>query len=214
MYKAIIFDFDGTLVDTLPLYVEAYRDALEKFEFHFEDRKIAETCFGKKEENICANLNISDKVDEFRRLYFQGVEEQFENVKLFDDAFDTLAVLKKRNFDCAVVTFAYRWYIEKMIKKMGIENYFKVVVSNEDVRNPKPNPDAVLVVCNKFKCSPKEAVIIGDSKSDILMGKNAGSTTVLFAPKHHEVYYDFKKLFQCKPNFIIKKLGELKNIIL
>ena len=56
MIKSILFDFDGTLVNTLLLYLEAYNKALKKSGINFSDKKIVNNCFGKKEEEICQNL--------------------------------------------------------------------------------------------------------------------------------------------------------------
>ena len=65
MIKAILFDFDGTLANTLPYYVKAYDQALQKLGFKWDERIIVQNCFGKKELDICKSLGMPEKTEEF-----------------------------------------------------------------------------------------------------------------------------------------------------
>lgn len=213
MIKAIFFDLDGTLVNTLPLYIESYDKALKEHGFVFSDKKIVGTCFGKTEENICKNLDIPNKTTEFTKTYFAGVENHFNKAKLFEGTLEFLDLCVERQIKLAVISFAYRWYVDKMIKKHSLSKYFPIVIGYEDVKKPKPDPEAVFLACNKLEISPEDTMTVGDSKSDILMGKQANSKTVLFRPSNYNLFYDLETIKKANPDKIIQNLQQLKRSV-
>lgn len=213
MIKAIFFDFDGTLVDTLPFCVNAYDQALQRIGFKFDEKKIAQTCFGKKEDFICNSLGVPEKTELFAQTYFNAVKELFKNAPLFDNTMDTLNFIKSKGIKVIIITFAYRWYIDQMLKQYGLENYFDLVISRDDVKNPKPNPEAVLKAAEKLGIKPEDTIVVGDSKNDVLMGKSAGSKTVLFTRKEYDLFYDPEELKQTNPDNIVDEIYKLKEII-
>lgn len=79
MIKAVLFDLDGTLVNTLPLYIKAYDKALKEQGFIYNKKEIASTCFGKMPETICNNLGIPHKSEQFGKTYFTGVKNSTLN---------------------------------------------------------------------------------------------------------------------------------------
>jgi len=196
MIKAVLFDFDGTLADTLPFYIKAYDQALQKIGFKFSDKKIAQTCFGKKENVICRFLGVPKKTDEFAQAYFQGVKELFKRAPLFENTIETLNFIKNKGIKIIIITFAYRWYINQMLNQYKLGNYFDFIISTNDVIHAKPSPEAVLKATDRLGIKPDETIVVGDSKSDMLMGKSAGSITVLFTKKGYDLFYDRAKCFR------------------
>lgn len=213
MIKAVLFDFDGTLANSLPYYVKAYDKALRKFGFKFTEKEIGQNCFNKTEETICKNLGIPEKTEEFRKAYFDAVKELSNEVKLFDDCIETLDFLIEKDIKIVIVTFAYRWYINKMIKQYQLDKYINLTISADDVERSKPYPDAVLKAISFLKINTNETIVVGDSINDILMGQAAGSKTVFFAPKEHEAFYDIEKIKSLKPTYVINKILEIRNLI-
>lgn len=214
MIKAVLFDFDGTLADTLPYYIKAYNAALRSVGFVFDEKEIAQKCFGKSEYIICNSLGIPEKTEAFAQAYFSAVKNLFRNAPLFDDTIGVLNFLKNRNIKIIVITFAYRWYIDQMMSQYKLENYFDFIISKDDVTSPKPHPEAVLTAINKLSIMAQATMVIGDSKSDILMGKAAGSKTVLFTRKEYDLFYSFEELKKTNPDFIVTNLGEIKKLVL
>lgn len=214
MIKAVLFDFDGTLADTLPYYIKAYDAALRSVGFVFDEKEIAQKCFGKSEYIICKSLGIPEKTEAFAQAYFSAVKNLFRNAPLFDDTIGVLNFLKNRNIKIIVITFAYRWYIDQMMSQYKLENYFDFIISKDDVTSPKPHPEAVLTAINKLSIMAQATMVIGDSKSDILMGKAAGSKTVLFTRKEYDLFYSFEELKKTNPDFIVTNLDEIKKLVL
>lgn len=214
MIKAILFDLDGVLVNTLLLYIKAYDRALKEQDFTFSKKEIVNTCFGKTEETICKNLGIPDKTEQFRKTYFAGINNHLNEGKLFNGVLEILNLCIERQIKLAIISFNYRWYVDKMVKRLNLDKYFKIIIGFDNVKNAKPDPEAAVLACKRLDIRPFEAVVIGDSKSDILMGKAAGCETVLFYTEGYDLFYDLKVLKESSPDKIIKDFKELKEFLL
>lgn len=208
--KAFLFDFDGTIADTLPYYIKAYRRALDTIGLPGKtDKEIVGLCFGKKEQVVCDELAVPHKVKEFSNSYFQAVRELFPEAPLIPGALELLTTLKEKKVKIAIITFAYRWYIDSMLQHYSLTNIIDVVVSVDDVTKPKPDPEAVLKICKLFSITPEECVVVGDSKSDIMMAKSAGAGSILVHPPSYGLFYDFAVLKESKPDQTISSLAEI-----
>lgn len=209
--KAFLFDFDGTLADTLPFYIQAYRKALESIGvFGKNDREIVTLCFGKKEQAVCDVLGIPNKVQEFSDSYFQAVRELFPKAPLITGALELLRSLKEKQIKIAIITFAYRWYIETMLKQYKLTEMVDLVISTDDVLRPKPDPEAVFKACESFALKPHECTVVGDSKSDIMMAKAAGARSILYHTSSYSLFYDLTVLKESSPDRIVSVLSDIK----
>lgn len=213
MTKALLFDFDGTLADTLPFYIQAYDGALRAIGFTLPEKEIVKLCFGKKEDVVCNTLNVPEKTELFRTTYFEGVKTKFAKAPLFEGVKELLDTLKKRDVKVGIITFAYRWYIDQMVAQYGLAPYVDMVISTDDVKNPKPDPEAVLSFCTRFNLSPEDCIVVGDAKSDILMAQRAGSTSILMHPKHYDLFYDLNNLKTSSPTHIIQNIAQVSAFI-
>lgn len=213
MIKAVLFDIDGTLINSLGNYLEAYTKTLNYYGFKLSNEEIVDRCFGHTEEAICEELGISQKTEEFRDLYFNNVKKGLQKVKLFPDTIYTLGKLKREKAQVGFITFAKNWYVKEISDLFRLNQYAQLEIGFDDVINSKPNPEAVNKACKFFRIENNEALIVGDSKSDILMGKNAGSKTALYTPEENKIYYNFDELIKSNPNFIVKSLKDILNLI-
>jgi len=93
---------------------------------------------------------------------------------LLPGAFENLRALKAQSFKTALATTDSHKRAQESLNKLKIGRYFDVVLGADDVARGKPAPDMILKACKLTKCSPRDAVMVGDSRSDMLMGKNAG----------------------------------------
>jgi HAD superfamily hydrolase (TIGR01549 family) len=214
MIKAVLFDFDGTLADTLPFYIQAYDAALRSVGFILDEKEIAKKCFGKTVYSACKTLGIPEKTEIFGQVFFSAIKDLFKKAPLFDDTIEVLNFLKDHQVKIIVITFALRWYIDQMMDQYTLSKYFDFIISADDVMNPKPQPEAVLKAIDRLQIKPEETLVVGDSKSDIVMGKSAGSKTVLFTRKEYDLFYSFDELKKTNPDLIISNLSQLKKMVL
>lgn len=213
MYKAVFFDFDGTLANDLNFFVKAYDFALKKFDIHLSEEEIAAKCFHRSEEEIAKTFNIQS-AEEFGRYYFEGVDKFINDVPVFPGASSLLYDLQKLEIKLGLVTLAKKWYITKMLKQTGFNTYFKYVVSCDDVKKPKPDPESIYLICKNMQITPANTLFVGDAKGDIIMGKAAGCETALFLPKENKQFYDFEILKLTNPDYIFYNYNDLRKILL
>lgn len=178
--KLAIFDFDGTLIDAYDSIYKTICFICEKLnheKFDFEkvkravgggDLKLISTLFNEKDVKIAHSL--------YRENYLNFLKN---NVKVIDGVYEFLDELKNKNIKIAGATNRARFSLVQLLKETKIEKYFDLVLCAEDVKNPKPDPEMILKIIEKFKVSKKEVFFVGDMDIDYKTGKNAGIDTYI-----------------------------------
>lgn len=190
MIKAVLFDWDGTLAQTLEVWLETFVEAF------------AEVGVYPTEEEICSHFgNLKSHIDlgvpeEDHDRYFKALEAVYERLKevdLYSGAYDALVELKK-NYKVGLVTSSNRNMINEALSNNRLSNFFDVIVSQEDTVKHKPDPEPLFVAMNHLDIQPEECIFIGDSDKDTGAAANANIPIVLYAPDTHLKYYDLEKL--------------------
>ncbi|MEX1052706.1 MAG: HAD-IA family hydrolase [Patescibacteria group bacterium] len=214
MIKAVLFDIDGTIVNSLGNYLQVYKKTINHFGFNFSDSEVADRCFNKSEEDITKGLGIPEKAEEFRYYYFDLTKKTIPSLKLFPDVISTLDFLISKKIQIGLITFAYNWYMYKIVNQFNLAKYTKVIIGFNDVKNAKPNPEAVNKACKILQIKEEDSLVIGDSKNDMLMGKNAGSKTAYYIPEENSKFYNFEAVVnEINPDYQIKKLSEILGLV-
>ncbi len=169
MIKVIVFDLDGVLVDTKMIHYEALNLALEKFKFEkisINDHvKIYDGLpTSKKLEILNKKIKLPKKKFKQINKYKQKITSKIlksrikKNVKLIN-----LIKFLHKNYKIAIATNAIKLTLNICLKQLGINKYVDYKLSNEDVNNPKPNPEIYLRIFLHFGIYPSEAIIFEDS---------------------------------------------------
>ena len=212
MIKAIIFDLDGVLVDTKKIHFEALNAALKKYKF----KKISIDDHVKIFDGLPTNekLKILQKRIGLPKKYFlkinnykQKITAQIlkKNIKKNSEIVKIMKSLHGK-YKIAVATNAVNSTLKICLNKLGISKYIDFKLSNEDIINPKPNPEIYLRIFIKFGIYPSEALIVEDSH----YGREAAiSSGAKLLPIKKIEELDLKKI---KLNLISKKIIEKKNV--
>jgi len=183
MFRAVIFDFDGTIVDSCEAHIESFKRALSKFGLTVEDREIYRG-FGKPARQILleilpqqARAHVDELVKEKR---IQFIETSLE-VRVFDGVEETLRYLKQRGIATALATSADRPSVLRVLSRFGLEGYFDVILSAEDVKAAKPSPDIFILAAERLAVETQECLVVGDSVFDVIAAREAGIKTVAIA---------------------------------
>jgi len=183
MFRAVIFDFDGTIVDSYEAHLESFRKALSKFGLAVDDEEIYRR-FGKPARQILfevlpqqARSHIDELVKE-KRIQFIETSRQ---VRVFDGVKETLRYLKEKGIATALATSADRPSVMRVLSRFGLEEYFDVILSAEDVKAAKPNPDIFIRAAEGLNVGAQECLVVGDSVFDVMAAKEAGIKTVAIA---------------------------------
>lgn len=206
MIKAIIYDFDGTLANTLHLHYQAYKKSLSKLGINLKREEIIKTCFNVKDKDIAKKFKINQKL--FSNYYREQVQKDLTKNKLYANVLKTF---KKIKIPIAIGTYRNRDELEPIIKKIKLDKYCKITVTRDEAQGTKK--DIFMKICKKLNVKPEETLIVGDSESDLMNANKIKAISALFYPNNNKKYYDLKKLKKHKPKFIIKKHEEIIKII-
>ncbi|HEX6746210.1 MAG TPA: HAD family hydrolase [Longimicrobium sp.] len=176
--RAILFDLDGTLIDTYRLYLESYRRALEPFLGHAPtEREMIER--GPSSERRFLLGWLGDERGEachaeFRRHYAELHGAYVDGV--YRGVPEMLAALRAAGYPLGIVTGKARHAWEVTDREMGL-GAFDVVVTDDDVDAGKPDPQGLLSAARAMAVEPGETVYVGDSTVDLAAGRAAGMRT-------------------------------------
>ena len=133
MIKAIIYDFDGTLVDTtLNLHYNAYVYSLSKCGIKASRDEIIDKCFNKRDIEAAKSFGIS--ANKFSKYYRQRVIDDFKNVKLYPEVLSTFKLI---DLPIAIGTSRDRKEIAPVLDKLQLSKYCNVIVTHDEVKKEK-----------------------------------------------------------------------------
>ncbi|MDO8740720.1 MAG: HAD family hydrolase [Candidatus Woesearchaeota archaeon] len=162
--KAVIFDFDGVVIDSRARAFEVWEFAFKKFKK--KDVKLDRDFFEADYKDLAKKINISkNNLKEVEKLFFHSKTP----VYLFKGIKRILNTLSKK-YKLALVSNNP----PNRLKQYGIFNYFKAVIGIRSGIRLKPHPDMIHLALKKLGARPEEAMFIGDMEGDILAGKAAG----------------------------------------
>lgn len=173
----LLFDLDGTLIDTNDLIIQSFLHTLEQYFPGDYKREDVFQFMGPSLEQTFSKLN-PDKVEEMTKVYRKFNKENHDLlVTEFPDVLDTMVKLKQSGLKMAVVTTKISEMAKWGLDLTKLTPYFDDLIALEHVKTPKPDPEAVLLALDKLGAKPSEAIMVGDNHHDILAGKNAGVKT-------------------------------------
>ena len=183
-FQLYLFDFDGTLFDTLPSSKYVFRKAYENIGFEFSEDDV----LGFTREPIpdsYARLGApKEKFDSFMDDIEKYVNSQ-ESVNLtgiYDDTYDTVIDLRMLEADLGIVTSNNVPHVRDVLKKFDMQkDFFSVLVGNREAPNPKPSPEPILKALEMigYKGDKKDVCYVGDSLNDCLSAVSAGIVPIL-----------------------------------
>ena len=183
MIKLVIFDVDGTLVDSETVYVKAALKNLEVNHYNIPMSAIMgiigqNRVAGRKliESTQDDSFNYDKYIKDFEKIRNQILEN--EPYKLKKGALNILNYCKKHNIKTAIATSTARDKQTKVLTKLGIIDYFDYMVFGDEIKNSKPAPDIYLKVFEHYNYDKGEMIIYEDSKNGILSAHNAGIKVV------------------------------------
>ena len=198
--KAIIFDLDGVLIDSLPIHYKSYVKLYSKYgikysfdEFITKDitagamnvipRVLKE--HGKDNKKIEAILKEGKKG--FRRLWKEKNEKTSRMIiQLHSGALPLIKSLKKDGYKLAVASGGTTFFVNHMLRKNKIRKYFSAVVTGENARK-KPNPDIFLKAARKLGIPPRNCLVIEDAKDGVTAAKRAKMKVIgHYQPKYRQ----------------------------
>jgi len=211
-YRAALFDFDGTLAPSLPLWINAYQYALDRHGIAAAEDEILRRCFFRDLADVAQDFGIFT-AEEFQPTLDEGLKKAFLRAELFPQARQLVEHCREHGLRTALVTSSPRYIIVDVLERLDLNPLFDFVICGGDVENYKPHPEPVLKSLAALECSPAQAIMIGDSHVDILAGRAAGTRTALFLPHDHHRFHSAEKLRATEPDHIFADHHELPALL-
>ena len=181
--KAVLFDLDGVLVDSLNAWFYVTNDTLKHFGFRPVPKKEFERDFGAPIEYEVKKRFAGKTINEVALEYNLNFKKRKHLVKLFSHSVEVLKELKKQKIKLALISNSTRFIVMTVLNHYKIRRYFDAVITMNDAKRRKPAPDMVLKACKMLKIAPENAMLIGDTINDMLAAKRAGCIAVGYKTK-------------------------------
>lgn len=210
-YDCILYDFDGTLADTVPLIINSFRETYVEV-------------FGKCERTdedflkyiglpLIASFEKHDEetqkvlLDTYLRINCKALEE--DKVSLFDGVREQLDKIKSMGVKQGIVTSKRFSSLIITLKLMGLDEFFDIIVSKDDTEKHKPDAEPLLFASEKLGISTDRIMYVGDALGDIECAINAKCDSAFVEwsrmPK--------KEIMALHPTYILKEISDLSCII-
>ena len=214
-FKALLFDLDGTLLDTAPDFILAINKQL-----HLHGRKplagdavrtsvthgsigIIENVYQIKQEHP----EFASLQQEFLELYLSNIAEK---TALFDGLKQVLDHCHEHNIPWGIVTNKPLKYTAPLMTELGLDSQSATTVCPDHVNTPKPDPEGLILASSQINIAPSDCIYIGDHIRDIQAGRSAGMRTIAAEWGYIE---EFENINDWQADWIVKKSTDLHALL-
>ena len=217
-WRGILFDLDGTLVDTLTEVTRAVNDTLRSLNYSEVSEAQVQGWFGRGMRPLL--LKALAEVSPFPETELDGSHLLVEALELYESHYQkhcatacklypgvksTLKGLKASGIRLAVVTNKKSHSVRKILDVMGIANYFEIVVGGDSFPVKKPDPTSVRDCMYQFEIGPEETLYVGDSALDAATARNADMSVWLVSYGYNQG----ESVESCYPDHVMRNFNEL-----
>jgi pyrophosphatase PpaX len=173
--SCVIFDMDGTLTQTNELIFATFNYVTGKYLHKKFSPKEITALFGPPEEVAIRKLIGRERFERAMKDFYSYYEDHHARMAgLHEGIREILEFLKSRGILLAVFTGKGKRTTVITLEKMGIKQYFDMIVTGSDVANHKPSPDGIRKVLSRYSLQPAEVLMVGDAVSDVTAAHAAG----------------------------------------
>ena len=184
MIKAVIFDIDGVLADSLDANTRFFQNLMVEAGYKPPTKKEYSSLFHLTMMDVVKELTKSKSEKEIQRVFEMGkiLPYPISYLKSPNGSKKVIEQLSKK-YKLALVSSRVRKSVNNYFKFSKTEKYFPVSISYEDTLKHKPNPEPLVLAAKRLSINPQEAIYIGDNKSDVLAGKAANMKVIIYSKK-------------------------------
>jgi pyrophosphatase PpaX len=169
--NTLLFDLDGTLLDSFSVHLEVFKTTFAQFGIQLSEEEFLKSYspdWYRTYEALGLRKEDWESADSF---WLKEVENK--TAQLFPGVKETLSILYK-NFILGLVTSGSKARVQRDLNTTGINHFFKVVITGDDIKTPKPSPEGLEIALRQLSKQSDEVLYIGDSSADYKMAKAAG----------------------------------------
>ena len=209
LFKAVIFDVSGTILDDIYPVWRAYSEAYDAFGFEglrtlkeFKERVKFPVPEFHKDNGIPQDL-----IGEVDRKALKFYHRYAYLVTMFPEVEDVLCQLRKKGVLLGIASTIPTLFLTQHLGRFEIEGYFGAITGRNDCDEEKPSPKPILATLDKLRVEPPEAMYVGDMEEDIIAGRRANTYTM--AISRSESYHSHLRLKRQNPDYLFSSLDEL-----
>lgn len=211
--KNIIFDFDGTLMDTAPVILATMKATIREMGLPSRTEDECRATIGKRLDEIPGMLfpdipDLSQKyVATYQRIF--PLENRPGLARPFEGVISTLHALHAHGYRMAIASSRTRRSLQEFVDNLHINDIFGMLIGGDDVKEAKPAPEPVLTICRRMEWQAEDTLVVGDATYDILMGHHAGCPTcaVTYGNQSRE------QLMTVSPDHIIDEFSRIMEFL-
>lgn len=203
LISTLLFDWDGTVVDSAQLGLTAYEKAFAELGVPF-DHVTYRSVYSPNWLSVYEGLGLPKE-------HWQRADELWTHhygqltAELIDGAAETLAQLREKGYRMGVVSSGNDRRVNREIDELGLSGFFEVVICHEQISNRKPHPEGLEIAMRLLGSAENDVGYVGDTPEDIEMGKGAGVLTIGVRSDYPTSW----KLETAQPDLLIESLTEL-----
>lgn len=207
--RSIIFDLDGTLIDSSDGVVEAVNYALRQVGKAPFPAEVIKTYIGYPLETMFADLTDAPVSELRHHFQVRAAHTVVSSTIMLHDVAATLAYLKQRGYRMAIATTKIRFHVDAIITKFDWQDLFLAAVGGDEVPRVKPDPDALLLALSRMGSRPEETIMVGDTVNDIL----AAQAVPMLVAGVRSPYGGADRLRAANPDYLIDGLPGLTEVL-
>jgi len=210
-YQTYIFDLDGTITDTMTVWLNILRESLIHFGITPPDDKTL--AFYSHDWKQLKHIGFpEEKFDELAQFIYGLANKRLPEAEFHNGAYETLETLKNKGKRLAIYSSLDQAMFEPAMKYRNLYPLVDAAVAGTDITHRKPHPEGILKVLDTLDITSdlyNTVVYVGDKDTDIQAAHSAGVDSILYYPIEHSIIYDLKDLKKHNPTFIITEWSEL-----
>lgn len=208
--KAVIFDLDGTLLDSVGLIIDSWHEALSCLGLKTPKRRILELegIPAAEKSRLLLPRGLWGRADELLAIRRCVEMRDFSRIKPFPGVPKMLANLNP-GLKVAVASSASRRRVNGLLETFGLKRHVNSLVGRDDYVRGRPAPDIILATAKKLRVKPRECIAVGDTKYDVEAANRADCVSVAVLSGTHSK----KVILSKRPDFVIRKITELPKIL-
>jgi N-acetyl-D-muramate 6-phosphate phosphatase len=182
-YKGVLFDLDGTLVDSAPDLVETLwqimrEEGVAPIAYELARPYVSHGSLGLLQIGLGVTAKDSQFLELRKRFLDTYAQIGYSNSRFFDGIDQMLRDIESHNVPWGIVTNKPHRFTEPLIERLNIQNRSAITVSGDTCEKPKPSPIPILSACNALRLPPNQVLYVGDAARDIEAGRAAGNSTI------------------------------------
>ncbi len=208
-YDGVIFDIDGTLTSTNELIFSTFKHITEKYLHKSMTNEEIISLFGPTEDKIIEDW-FGEDAEKVKRDYYSFYTDNHAMADIYPGMKELLHLLKEKNVLLSIYTGKGREATLITLKKLGIYDYFDLIITGSDVKEHKPSPEGIEIFLDKYSLGKEKVLMVGDAPADIKAARAAGIKVASVVWDS----YAYEKVLLMESDFVFHTVNELKKFFM